>query len=138
MDHYHCLLHHHQDHNGILLTRFMSWVTSQMSIVSILWNAILIKNNILIRQLQCSGCLNICVTHMLDIHMIMKLVYLLKMTISNTFCWLWVDRVHFHVLMRCWCTVTQCKHVVYYSPPNVHIYSLLAEQLCCSVMSPLV
>jgi len=31
-----------------------------------------------------------------------------------------------------------CKHVTYYSPPNVHIYSLLAEQLCCSVMSLLV
>ena len=31
-----------------------------------------------------------------------------------------------------------CKHVAYYSPPNVHIYSLLAEQLCCSVMSLLV
>ena len=36
-------------------------------------------------------------------------------------------------------TSTQpCKHVAYYSPPNVHIYSLLAEQLCCSVMSLLV
>ena len=32
----------------------------------------------------------------------------------------------------------ECKHVAYYSPPNVHIYSLLAEQLCCSVMSLLV
>ena len=31
-----------------------------------------------------------------------------------------------------------CKHVAYYSPPNVHIYSLLAEQLCCSAMSLLV
>ena len=28
-----------------------------------------------------------------------------------------------------------CKHVAYYSPSNVHIYSLLAEQLCCSVVS---
>ena len=34
--------------------------------------------------------------------------------------------------------VRDCKHVAYYSPPNVHIYSLLAEQLCCSVMSLLV
>ena len=31
-----------------------------------------------------------------------------------------------------------CKHVAYYSPPNVHIYSLLTEQPCCSVMSLLV
>ena len=31
--------------------------------------------------------------------------------------------------------IDRCKHVAYYSPPNVHIYSLLAEQLCCSVMS---
>jgi len=31
-----------------------------------------------------------------------------------------------------------CRHVAYYSPPNVHIYSLLAEQPCCSVMSLLV
>jgi len=31
-----------------------------------------------------------------------------------------------------------CKHVAYYSPANIHIYSLLAEQLCCSVMSLLV
>ena len=31
-----------------------------------------------------------------------------------------------------------CKYVAYHSPPNVHIYSLLAEQLCCSVMSLLV
>ena len=33
----------------------------------------------------------------------------------------------------CLQSVEGCKHVAYYSPPNVHIYSLLAEQLCCSV-----
>jgi hypothetical protein len=31
-----------------------------------------------------------------------------------------------------------CKHTAYYNPPNVHIYSLLAEQPCCSAMSLLV
>jgi len=37
-----------------------------------------------------------------------------------------------------WDNIIICKHVAYYSPPNVHIYSLPAEQLCCSVMSLLV
>ena len=38
----------------------------------------------------------------------------------------------------CLQSVEGCKHVAYYSPPNVHIYSLLAEHLCCSVMFLLV
>jgi len=74
---------------------------------------------------------------MLDIHMIAKLLYSLKKMIRQTICQLWVDRVHFHVLMRCWCTVIQlvlCSSASHICRAGLSTCSRLTNFICRSSM----